>query len=236
MYHMTRTYIGGDGLIYLTIETQIKPHTAGTISKFNVKIFLTQVTSKKTVLAIHCHLWTYQFYVSNFAITSKFTLFMLICWDVHPHPWPSTVKYTLDVHAILYMYQRYKNSKNMHCEICKSKSHMIAAVKSVSETWLDDSVNEEAKDALYDPIYNCSIPILILSIVRWIMRNVSVWFQLFIETCFNRLRKWCWHVRHSTMSTIYMIYLQMLDLSTFYITLYTQRGIFLLFVLIQIQR
>jgi len=56
------------------------------------------------------------------------------------------------------MYQRYKNSKNMHCEICKSKSYIIAPVRSVSETWLDDSVSEEAKDALYDSISNCSIP------------------------------------------------------------------------------
>jgi hypothetical protein len=31
--------IGGDRLIYLTIETKIKPHTAGTISKFNVDIY-----------------------------------------------------------------------------------------------------------------------------------------------------------------------------------------------------
>jgi hypothetical protein len=36
--------IGVDRLIYLTIETKIKPHTAGTISKSNVKI---KVTSKK---------------------------------------------------------------------------------------------------------------------------------------------------------------------------------------------
>ena len=44
--------IGVDRLIYLTIETKIKPHTAGTISKSNVKI---KVTSKK-VLAIHTYL------------------------------------------------------------------------------------------------------------------------------------------------------------------------------------
>jgi hypothetical protein len=36
--------IEGDRLIYLTMETKIKPHTAGTISKSNVKI---KVTSKK---------------------------------------------------------------------------------------------------------------------------------------------------------------------------------------------
>ena len=41
--------IGGDSLIYLTIETKIKPHTAGTISYFNVKIFISliKVTSKQ---------------------------------------------------------------------------------------------------------------------------------------------------------------------------------------------
>ena len=26
-----------------------------------------------------------------------------MCWDVHPHPVSSTVKHTLDVHAVLYM-------------------------------------------------------------------------------------------------------------------------------------
>jgi hypothetical protein len=36
--------IEGDRLIYLTMETKIKPHTAGTISKSNVKI---KVTSKE---------------------------------------------------------------------------------------------------------------------------------------------------------------------------------------------
>ena len=28
----------------------------------------------------------------------------------------------------------------------------------MSDTWLDDSVNEEAKDALYDHVSNCSFP------------------------------------------------------------------------------
>jgi hypothetical protein len=36
--------IGVDRLIYLTIETKIKPHTAGTISKSNVKLKVTSET------------------------------------------------------------------------------------------------------------------------------------------------------------------------------------------------
>ena len=51
---MTRTYIRGDSLIYLTIETKIKSHTAGTISKFNIQIFISlskAISKKKNVLA-----------------------------------------------------------------------------------------------------------------------------------------------------------------------------------------
>jgi hypothetical protein len=71
--------------------------------------------TKKNVLAIHSHVWTYQCYVYNFTTTSKSTRFMLMCWDVHPHPVSSTVKHTLDVHAVLYMQKRNTNNKSMHC-------------------------------------------------------------------------------------------------------------------------
>jgi hypothetical protein len=32
--------IGGDRLIYLTIETKLKPHTAGTISNYSETVYL----------------------------------------------------------------------------------------------------------------------------------------------------------------------------------------------------
>ena len=58
---------------------------------------------------------------------------MLKCWDVHPHPGPSTVKYTLDMHAVLYMQQMNKNNKSMHCEICKyaNRSHTYYIIMQI---------------------------------------------------------------------------------------------------------